>query len=97
MKHENKDIETHAFRLIGGINMKLRRIDVLLDEETGEKFDIDDIVKIEVYGYQLNRIQHIGRIQWINTLELQLDRSKEYQKDEAVLKYDNIASIEKYR
>jgi hypothetical protein len=54
----------------------LRRIDVLLNEKTGERFNIDDIVKIKTVGTYSREL--IGRIDWIDTLEITLDMSKEY-------------------
>jgi hypothetical protein len=72
----------------------LRRIDVLLNEETGERFDRDDIVKITTIGTFSREI--IGRIEWIETLELTLDKSEQYKNRTEKIKYEDITKIEKF-
>ena len=72
---------------------ELKRIDVLLNEETEERFNNDDIVKITTTG--TFRREYIGRIDWINTLELGLDMSKEYKECTTKIEYKDIARIEK--
>ena len=69
----------------------LRRIDVLLNEDTGEKFDLDDIVKIETYS----KIKYIGRLEWIDILELTLDMSDRFESRTQKIKFEDITSIEK--
>ena len=72
----------------------LRRIDVLLNEKTGERFDRDDIVRIKTYGTFSREI--IGRIDWIDTLELMIDTSGKYKNKSSKLKFAEIGSIEKH-
>lgn len=72
----------------------LRRIDVLLNEKTGERFDRDDIVRIKTYGTFSREI--IGRIDWIDTLELMIDTSNKYNNKSSRLKFEEVGSIEKY-
>ncbi len=72
---------------------ELRRIDVLLNEDTGERFDKGDIVKITTNG-TYSRV-HIGRIDCIDTLQLTLDMSKDYQSYTNKFKYDEILRIDK--
>lgn len=69
----------------------LKRIDVLLNLETGERFDVNDIVKIEAYNRKF-----IGRIEYIDTSELVLDTSKEYESNFNKIKFDDITAITKY-
>lgn len=71
----------------------LRRIDVLLNEDTGEKFSEDDIVKITMI-YEIN--EYVGRISSIGTLELMLDMSRRYKEYAEKIKYEDMAKIEKY-
>ena len=71
----------------------LHRIDVLLNEETEERFDRDDVVKITTAGTFSREI--IGRIEWIETLELTLDKSEQYKNRTEKIKYEDIAKIEK--
>lgn len=70
-----------------------RRIDVLLDKETGERFDINDVVKIKKVG--IWDMEFIGRLDWIETSELTLDMSKEYKYRKDTIKFEDISSIEK--
>lgn len=72
---------------------ELRRIDVLLNEETGERFDKGDIVKITTVGTYSK--QHIGKIGWLDILKLTLDKSKEFESHTLEIKYDEILSIDK--
>ncbi len=69
----------------------LRRIDVLLNEKTKERFDRGDIVKINTYGSFSREL--IGRIAWIDTLELLLDMSKEYENKTEKIKLVDIGTI----
>jgi hypothetical protein len=73
--------------------MKLRKINVLLNEETSERFDKEDIIKITTVGAFSREI--IGRIEWIETSELTLDKSEQYKNRTEKIKYENIAKIEK--
>lgn len=71
----------------------LRRIDVLLNEKTFERFDTGDIVTVKTrgtYGRELT-----GRIDWIETLELTLDMSEKYEYRKEKIKYEEINSIRK--
>lgn len=71
----------------------LRRIDVLLDEKTFERFNIGDIVTIKTrgtYGRELT-----GRIDWIETLELTLDMSEKYEYRKEKIKFEDVNSIQK--
>ena len=70
----------------------LKRIDVLLYEETGERFDVGDIVKINTTGTYSREL--IGRILWLETLKLNLDMSKEYKTYVTEVKYDDISKID---
>jgi hypothetical protein len=70
--------------------MKLKRIDTLLNEETGEIFNIDDVIKIKTF----NR-EYIGRIHWIETSKLTLDKSEQYKNNMIELRYEDILSVEK--
>jgi hypothetical protein len=69
----------------------LRRIDVLLNEKTEERFNCGDIVKISTYGTFSREL--IGRIAWIDTLELLLDMSKEYENKTEKIKFEDIGTI----
>lgn len=72
---------------------ELRRIDVLLNEETGERFDEGDIVKITTSGTYSK--EYVGRIVWIDILKLTLDISKEYTSHTLEIKYEGILRIDK--
>lgn len=72
--------------------MELRRIDVLLDKKTNEEFHKGDIVKITVKS-SYNR-EYIGKVTWIETLEITLDTSEKYNSNECKIKYDDILEIE---
>lgn len=70
---------------------ELRRIDVLLNEKTGEKFDKGDIITIETnYGRD-----YLGRLAFVETCELTLDMSEEYNSYKKSISYDDIKSIKK--
>jgi hypothetical protein len=71
----------------------LRRLDVLLNETTGERFDKGDVVIIKTYGTFSRELT--GRIDWIDTSELMLDMSKEYNNRTEKVKFEDIGSIEK--
>lgn len=71
----------------------LRRIDVLLNEETGEEFHENDIIKITTGG-TFSR-EYVGRLHWIETLELTIDTSQFYQSRTNKIKYEDIDKIEK--
>jgi hypothetical protein len=73
----------------------LRRIDVLLNETTGERFDRDGIVKIITDEFTTYRREYVGRIICIDTLQLTLDMSKEYKNNVKEIKYEEIDKIEK--
>ena len=73
----------------------LRRIDVLLNEKTGERYDRDDIVKINTYGTFSREL--VGRIDWIDTSELMLDMSEAYNNKSTKVKFEDIGTIEKIR
>jgi hypothetical protein len=70
--------------------MNLRRIDVLLNEETGERFNKNDVVKITTYSKEW-----VGRIEWIETSELSLDMSKQYKNYTLKFEFKEIKKIEK--
>lgn len=69
----------------------LRRIDVLLNEETSERFDLDDIVKIETYSNN----KFVGRLEWINSLEVEIDLSDRFESRTKKIKFEDILTIEK--
>jgi len=73
--------------------MRLRRIDVLLNEETGERFDKNDVIKISTKGTYSRGI--IGRIEWIEILALTIDKSEQYKNKIEKINYEDIAAIEK--
>lgn len=73
--------------------MELKRIDVLLNVKTGERFDVGDIVKIKT-SYSFSQ-DLIGRIACVDTLMLCLDSSLPYQSKIEEVDYGNIYSIEK--
>lgn len=72
----------------------LRRIDVLLNEETGERFDKGDIVIIKTFG-GISKLEYVGKIDFIETLELTLDMSREYNCRREKFKFEEISSIQK--
>jgi hypothetical protein len=71
--------------------MKFRRIDVLLNEETGERFNCGDIVHICMKCTYLREYE--GRIAQINTLDLLLDYSSAYHTRTAEISLDEIHTI----
>lgn len=71
----------------------LRRIDVLLNESTEEEFHNGDIVKI-ITSWN-SHTEFIGKLVWIETSELTIDMSKEYESFTKKFKFDDIAKIEK--
>jgi hypothetical protein len=71
----------------------LKRISVLLNEETAERFDREDIVKITTVGTFSREI--IGRIDYIDSLEMIIDKSEKYKNLTEKIKYEDIAKIEK--
>lgn len=73
----------------------LRRIDVLLNEDTGERFDENDIVKIHTGSYSTYAKNYIGKLVCIDTLQITLDMSKEYNNNVKEFKFDEIDKIEK--
>ncbi|MBU5331685.1 hypothetical protein KQI61_05705 [Anaerocolumna aminovalerica] len=73
----------------------LRRIDVLLNEETGERFSENDLVQIKTYGTFSREL--MGIINWIDTLELGIDTSKEYNCRQEQVKLEDIGSIVKIK
>lgn len=75
---------------------ELRRIDVLLNEKTDERFDRNSIVKITTGNFSTYNRTYIGRIDCIDTLELTLDISKEYKNNVVKIKFEEIDTIEKY-
>jgi len=70
---------------------ELRRIDVLLNEETKEEFHEEDIVKVTTKGTYGS--ENIGRISCVDTLEMTLDMSKEYNNYTRKIEYKNILDI----
>lgn len=72
---------------------ELRRIDVLLNEETGERFDEGDIIKITTSGTYSK--EYVGAIKYIETLKLTLDMSKEYNSNTTEIQYEDILRIDK--
>lgn len=74
----------------------LRRIDVLLNEETGEEFHEGDIIKISTGVIPYLR-EIIGKISCIETLEITLDRSKEYKSYVDRIKFEDISKIKKIK
>lgn len=72
----------------------LRRIDVLLNEKSGERFNIDDVIKLKTVGTYGREV--IGRIHWIETLNLTIDVSLEYKSKTEKIEFDDILRIEKY-
>ena len=70
---------------------ELRRIDVLLNEETDERFNEGDMITIETnYGRK-----YTGRLVFIETCEFTLDMSEEYNSKRKVVNYDEIINIKK--
>ncbi|MGJ0846501.1 hypothetical protein ACR77J_07425 [Tissierella praeacuta] len=74
---------------------ELRRIDVLLNRETDERFNEGDIVKVTTKGTY--GTEYVGRIEDIATSELTLDMSRKYKSYSDRLKYEDILKIEKIK
>lgn len=72
--------------------MKFRKISVLLNEDTGERFNVGDLVRIEMIHPYAQAC--VGRIDWIDYLDLNLDQSTQYRACSTKIKLDEIRKIE---
>jgi hypothetical protein len=75
---------------------ELRRTDVLLNEETSEIFNREDVVKI-IKWICNKEVEYIGRIEYIETSELTLDMSTTYKSHFMKIRYEDISKIELFK
>ena len=71
--------------------MNLRRIDVLLDETIGKRYDKGDLVAITTTGTY--KREYIGKIKYIDTLNITLDMSKQYESITKKINFEDIYHI----
>lgn len=74
--------------------MNLRRIDVLLDETTGKRYDKGDLVVITIDGYYEPK-EYVGKIKHIDTLNITLDTSLLYESEIKKINFEDIRYIQK--
>ena len=72
-----------------------KRVDVLLDEDTNEKFDEDEVVCVTLNAPFGGNRQYIGKIDDIDILEMILDMSEKYKSKTIKIKYEEILKIER--
>lgn len=71
--------------------MKLERIEILVNKNTGEEFKEEDIVKIKT-----ELMSCVGRITYIDTSFLEIDASNDFHSCVESINFKDIEEIEKF-